>query len=142
MKIGITHRLFLSILAATGLAILSLFLIMRWSIDRGFYQYLSALDQSRLAQMASSIEQAYAEQRNWDFLRDNTKFWIGLMLKERPDITSGRLKEPGENRDVSPNPPPPEEAHRPRWPLIILDAERKPILGFMKQGEEVNFRQI
>lgn len=143
MKIGITYRLFLSILAATGLAILSLFLIMRWSIDRGFYQYLSELDQSRLAQMTSSLEQGYAEHRNWDFLRDNTKLWIGLLPKERPDdITSGRLKEPGESRDVPPAPPPPEESHRPRWPLIILDAERKPIFGFMKQGEEVNFRPI
>lgn len=143
MKIGIRHRLFLSILAATGLAILSLLLIMQWSITRGFLQYLSALEQSRREQMAASLEQAYAEHGNWDFLRDNTKFLIGLLLKERPDdITSGGLKEPAESRDVPPTPPPPAEAHRPRWPLIILDAERKPIFGFMKQGEEVNFRPI
>ncbi len=143
MKIGITYRLFLSILAATGLAILSLFLIMRWSIDRGFYQYLSTLDQSRLEQMAKSLEQAYAEHGNWDFLRNNTRFWIGRLLETRPDdITPGRLKELGESRDVQPPPPPPGGAHRPRWPLIILDAERKQIFGSMTQGEEVNFRPI
>ena len=52
MKIGITHRLFLSILAATCVALLCMFLIMQWSINRGFLQYL---DQTgRLEQMVGN----------------------------------------------------------------------------------------
>jgi two-component system sensor histidine kinase BaeS len=143
MKIGITYRLFLSILSATGLAILSLFVITLWSIDRGFYQYLSTLDQSRLERMAKSLEQAYAEHENWDFLRNNTKFWIGRLLDARPDdITPRRLKELGESGDVPPPLPPLGGEQRPRWPLIILNAERKPLFGSLTQGEEVNFRPI
>ena len=84
MKISITYRLFLSILSATSLAILSLFLIMWWSIDRGFYQYLSTLDQGRLVRMAGSLEQAYGEHGGWDFLRDSPETWIGRLLSTPP----------------------------------------------------------
>lgn len=45
IRIGITYRLFLSILAATCVAILCMFLIMQWSIDRGFLRYLDAMGQ-------------------------------------------------------------------------------------------------
>ena len=69
MKIGITYRLFLAMLIATGLAILSLFLIMRWSIDRGFYQYLGKMDQSRLERVVNDVAEAYDETESWDFLQ-------------------------------------------------------------------------
>lgn len=140
MKIGITQRLFLSILAATSLAILCLFLIMRWNIDRGFYQYLGSLDQGRLEQIAERLGQAYAQQGSWDFLRHNPGPWAGRMMNARPDDAaprrSGRFDE---NGDV---PPPRRGAHRPRWPFIVLDAERKPLLGNAADAAEANFRPI
>ncbi len=55
MKMGLTYRLFLSILGATCLAILALFLIMRWSVDREFYRYLGTVDQARLEQIANEL---------------------------------------------------------------------------------------
>jgi ABC-type anion transport system duplicated permease subunit len=61
MKIGITYRLFLSILGATCLAILAMFLIMGWNINRGFYQYLGSMEEGMLEQISGSLEQAYAE---------------------------------------------------------------------------------
>ena len=51
MKYGITYRLFLTILGATFLAILTLFLVVQWSLDRGFYQYLQKMDQNRLEEL-------------------------------------------------------------------------------------------
>jgi two-component system sensor histidine kinase BaeS len=140
MKISITHRLFLSILAATCVALLCMFLIMQWSINRGFLQYLNSLDQGRLEQMAGSLEQAYAEHGNWKFLRDNPGFLIERLLHATPaDITSGRLHE-FDKSDVPP--PPPEGAHRPRFPLIVLDAERKPLFGNIAEAQDVNFKPI
>lgn len=140
MKIGITQRLFLSILAATSLAILCLFLIMRWSIDRGFYQYLGTLDQSRLEQIAERLGQAYAQQGSWDFLRGNPRLWAGRMLNQRPDDAApGMSGKSDENSDA---PPPPRGGRRPRWPFIVLDAERKPLLGNPAMAAEANFRPI
>ena len=51
MKISLTYRLFLSMLSASGLAILCLLLIMQWSLDRGFYQYLGKMEQTNWSKL-------------------------------------------------------------------------------------------
>lgn len=145
MKIGITHRLFLSILAASSLAVVSMFLIMQWSINRGFLQYLKAMDEGRLEQMmAGRLEQVYAEHGSWDFLRDNPGFLIEQLLNAHPgDVLSERFKEPNRSNDVPPFSPPLEGAHRPPGlPLVVLDAKRKPLFGNAAEAQEVNFKPI
>jgi two-component system, OmpR family, sensor histidine kinase BaeS len=144
MKVGITHRLFLSILVATALAILCIFVIMQWSINRGFLDYLNTLDRGKLEQMAGRLEQLYAEKGSWDFLRDEPRRWIVRLMDEQPDgdAVSSRVKEPGERGDRSPLPPP-GGVHRPRLRFIILDADRKPLFGSPPaEAENVNFRPI
>jgi two-component system, OmpR family, sensor histidine kinase BaeS len=128
MKISLTCRLFLSILSATSLAILCLFLIMWWSIDRGFYQYLSTLDEGRLVQMAQSLGQAYDEHGNWGFLKESPEPWIGHLL-------SFPLEDDGaaDKAHASPS---------SRGPLVILDAEKKLLFGSLKQDDEANFKPI
>jgi two-component system, OmpR family, sensor histidine kinase BaeS len=145
MKIGITYRLFFSILSATGLAILFLFLIMWWNIDRGVYQYLGTLDQGRLVKMAETLEQAYAENGSWSFLRDSPGLWIGRLLNVPPEneaVSEKVQRSPervgGEPTTVSPS----SHANHSRGPLIILDAERKSIFGFLAEGDEANFQPI
>jgi len=141
MRIGITYRLFLSILGATSLAIFSLFLIMRWNIDRGFYEYLKNLDQSRLDQMTVGLEEAYAEHGNWGFLRDNPRFWIGSLLNSRPDdAASEKMKRSGEGSE--PRRPPQQGVRRSRWPFVVLDAERKPVFGTTEEMKGMDFRAI
>jgi two-component system sensor histidine kinase BaeS len=143
MKLGITHRLFLSILAATCLALLCMFLVMQWSINRGFLQYLKAMDESRLKQIAVILEQAYTEHGSWDYFRENPGFFIERLLNAHSgDVLPKRFGELNKNKDVQPFPPPPEGAHRPRLPLVVLDAERKPLLGNPGEAEDVNLRPI
>ncbi|OGW40097.1 MAG: hypothetical protein A2010_05375 [Nitrospirae bacterium GWD2_57_9] len=142
MKIGITYRLFLSILGATCVAILAMFLIMGWSINRGFYQYLGTMDQGMLQQMAGSLEQAYGEYGNWDFLRNNPGPWIRRLLNARSDqVMSERF---GKFDDSGKMPPPRmgRGMHTRGSPLIVLDAARKPIIGSYSKDDEVNFRPL
>ena len=89
MKIGITHKLFLSILAAAFLALLSMFIIMQWSINRGFLQYLNSLEQGRLEQLAERLAQQYAEHGSWDFLQEDPRQWIMRLrlMPEKPGET-------------------------------------------------------
>ncbi len=143
MKIGITYRLFLSILTATCLAFLCMFLIIQWSINRGFFQYLNAMDEGRLKQMSGSLEVAYVEHGSWDFLRDNPRFWIMRLFDTRPDnVASECMKEPDKSGIVPPFPPPPGGEHPPRLPFIILDAERKPLFGNSAEAKYINFKSI
>jgi two-component system sensor histidine kinase BaeS len=143
MKIGITYRLFLSILAATSLAILSLFLIMRWNIDRGFYQYLKTLDQSRLEQMAGNLEEAYTEHGNWDFLRNNPRFVIGNLLNARSDdAVTGTSNKIEDGKEIPPQPQGPTGGRRSRWPFVVLDSDHKPVFGKTEQTEGMDFRPV
>ena len=142
MKIGITYRLFLSILGATALAVLALFLIMGWSINRGFYQYLGTMEEGVLDQMAPSLEQAYAEHGSWDFLRNDPGPWMRQMLHEHSGQMMPerfrRFEEGGNMRHLRMG----RGMHGQGSPLIILDAERKPIIGSSSKSEEVNFRPL
>jgi two-component system, OmpR family, sensor histidine kinase BaeS len=145
MKVGMTYRLFLAILTATGLAILSLFLIMRWSIDRGFYQYLSTMDQNRLEQAVNDLVRAYDEHRSWDFLNTNPPQWDlrGEMHSPeresaRPQLFEQRTMETGQRPPM----PPSFHAGRAGGPLIILNSEKRAVFGSLPKGEEVNFHTI
>jgi two-component system sensor histidine kinase BaeS len=144
MKIGIKHRLFLSILAATCLALFCMFLIMQWSINRGFLQYLNTLDQGRLEQIITgNLEKAYSEHGGWDFLRENPGLLTErLMNTDIGDISSERFKELNKRKDIPPFPLPPEGAHQPRLPFIVLDAERSPLFGNPAEAKDINFRPI
>lgn len=141
MKIGITYRLFLSILAATCLAVLSMFVIMQWSINRGFLQYLNSVEQERMAILAERLERAYAEYGSWDFLRGRPGFRIMQLLNERPgDGAYDKLKEFDRRGHVQRVPP--RGPRGPRLPFIILDAERKPLFGNPAEAGDANFRAI
>jgi len=154
MKISIAYRMFLSILVATCMALLCMFLIMQWSINRGFLQYLSAMEQDRLEKIAAILEQSYAEHGSWDFLLNNPEQWI-MSLMEKPDdnFTSRRLKEfdqksfaapppPWDGLHQPPPPPPPGRPHQPRVHFILLDANRKPLIGNPAEAEDVKFRPL
>lgn len=143
MKIGITYRLFLSIFAATCVALLCMFLIMQWSINRGFLQYLSEMEEGKLNQISGNLEAAYAENRSWDFLRDDPRQWIKSLMAEihKDDVLSNRLNGFGEKGDVSTFPPS-KGAHRSRVRFIVLDADKKTLLGNLSQAEDVHFKPI
>jgi two-component system, OmpR family, sensor histidine kinase BaeS len=116
MKFGITQRLFFSILGAAVLAIVSLLLVVQWSLDRGFNQYLQKMDQDRLGELAADLGRRYAEKGDWDF------------LKQGPP--------PGSF--------PPFPGKRPPGggPLVVLNADRQPVWGIAPPGAEIVFRPI
>ena len=141
MKINITHKLFLAILAATALALLSMFIIMQWSINQGFLQYLTSLEQDRLEQLAEKMQQVYAEHGSWAFLRENPRRWmmrLRLMPEKPDDSEAPLLKDKGESRPF----PHPGNARGPRLRFIVLDAERNPIFGDSAASGEATFRPI
>lgn len=71
MKIGITHKLFLVVLAIAIFAVVVVSTATHWSFTRGFLDYLNELAIERMTFVAARTEQAYARHGNWDFLRDN-----------------------------------------------------------------------
>ncbi|MFH7325973.1 ATP-binding protein [Desulfurivibrio sp. C05AmB] len=88
MRIGIKYRLFLAMFAATAAVVLCMWLIMQWSIDRGFLRYVNTIEQQRLVSLAGELEQVYAEQGDWDFLRRDQASWLQLLVHTLPTDTA------------------------------------------------------
>jgi two-component system sensor histidine kinase BaeS len=138
MRIGITYRLFLLILGATGLAILCLFLITWWSINRGFFHYIGVIDQKRMEQLAVDMGKHYEEQGNWDFLSqpppDDNRRAPMPFPEQRGDISpsfSPHQQEPGAPaRERFPG------MHPSNGRFVVLDADKKPLRGIVARNEK------
>jgi len=140
MKIGITHRLFLAILAAAALAVIAMFIIMQWSIGRGFLRYVNTLEQMQLTRIAGVLEEDYARKGSWDFLHDDPTYWRRVILSALPE------QECNMTGMIEPPPPPPRHGQgggmgrhhdKPQLPrgrhfmmrLLVLDDQKKTLFG-------------
>lgn len=86
VKIGITARLFLSLLIVSMLTAVGVGLGTRWSFKRGFQGYLNEVEARRMEAMAYEFAQAYQQHGNWDFIRNNRAAWeryTGAIGRER-----------------------------------------------------------
>ncbi len=144
MKIGITYRLFLSLLGATCLAILSLFLIMRWSVDREFFRYLNTIDQTRLEQIAADLGRKYEERGNWNFLESEPPRWDvgGLVAPPERDSVRAPVEDGKSSASLRPSAPAKPFHRRGAGRLIVLNENRTAVLGSNPKTEDVNFRPI
>lgn len=151
MKIGITYRLFLAILAAAGLAVTSMLLIMHWSIDRGFLRYVNNMEQTRLTRLAEALEKSYAGAGSWDLLKRDPEQWPLLLAASvpegeppSPDVMRhkpGPAAPDKERHGPMPYPPPGQKMEGDVGPLpppfpgvfnmrfFLLDAGKQPLFA-------------
>jgi two-component system sensor histidine kinase BaeS len=81
VKIKIQQRLFMAILAAAMLAVISMYLIMNWNLGRGFLKYVNTIENEKLA---TALIQAYTEKGSWDFLQDDPDTWPKSLTRVMP----------------------------------------------------------
>jgi two-component system sensor histidine kinase BaeS len=135
MKIGITYRLFLAILAAASLAVVSMFLIMQWSIDRGFLRYVNTIEQARLVRLSGRLEESYGGSKSWNFLQDDPGRWRSYVAESLPDEESspaehGHLPPPRKTAGIPPDRPlPPKVVRSFIMRVFLLDAGKRPLFG-------------
>lgn len=155
MKVGIKQRLFLVILAASVLSVISMFMVLQWSLDRGFLRYANSLEQSRLASLVETLEKSYAREGSWDFLKQVPDSWHRLIAASQADRETGT---PASSRTKDASDRPDDEADRPPLPprmergfanrVFLLDATKMPLIASLdipanaesrplKQGETV-----
>lgn len=142
MASRIQHRLFLALLAAAGLAVIGMFVIMQWSIDRGFLRYVNTLEQTRLVRLAERLEGAYGERESWDFLRKSPLRWLQLLVQTLPEgaydpqqvarlerrLEHRKLKGRGSGR-FPPDSPPPSFEQTFTARVFLRDARGHLIMG-------------
>ena len=136
MKIGITQRLFLAILAAAFLSVVSMFLIMQWNIERGFRRYVGSIEQTRLTRLSGQLEERYATEGSWDFLKNDPGAWRRILVASIPDEEPGTPDRPRRGHNAS---PPDEKDSRPPLPphlgrgfamrVFLLNGGKQPLVG-------------
>lgn len=128
MKISITTKLFLAVLATAVLAVVAMGAASRWNFERGFVGYLNEQGVERLDAVLPNAVAAYRQHGSWDFLREGPGPWFEIM---RPaPLASGERFEPGRTR------PPVSDLTGAMLRVGLLDADRRVIAGFreVRQG--------
>lgn len=147
MKLNVTHRVFLAILAANAIIVLCMFLIMQWSMDRGFLKYVDQLEQNRMERLATKLGRAYGESGGWTFIQQSPDIisqLIGDTVVEgsTPFTSSPPANEAGQEHSNQPEPSPTRRFHRLERRILLLDAGRKPLFGTSNPADIELFNPI
>lgn len=122
MKISITTKLFLAVLATAVLAVVAMGAASRWNFERGFVGYLNEQGVERLDAVLPNAVAAYRQNGSWDFLRDNPRPWFEIM---RPaPSASGERFEPGRTPALV------SDLTGAVLRIALLDTDRRVIVGF------------
>ena len=149
MRLNVTLRVFLAILAANAIIVLFMFLIMQWRMDRGFLKYVNQLEQSRMERLATKLGRAYGVSQGWEFIQKSPDT-ISQLIGE----TFSESLPPPPPPPIRPNPEPIPNHHNPsdatstrhfyrfERRLVVLDAKRSLVFGSSNPADIQLFRPI
>ncbi len=127
MRLGLSTRLFLAILATAALAVALVGVATRLNFERGFLGYLNDLAEERMAFAKPRLENAYLQHGNWDFLRDNHRAWHGVL---RP-VPGDDLGEQAQTSNVLTS-----DLTGAVLRMSLLDRQRQWVVGFPGVSEQ------
>lgn len=89
LKLGISAKLFLAILAACAAVVAANGLIGRLLFERAFMGYLNEQGETRMREVLPLLQGAYRRHGGWEFVRGNPDAWFELMRpqSQREDFT-------------------------------------------------------
>lgn len=135
MKISVTHKLFMVILTAASLAVVSSVLIMQWSLGKGFLKFVNTMEKTGITRLAAELERGYRTEQSWEFLRRDPARWRQLVAASLPDEPPPRPEEkmpagtPPERFDDGRRGPLPQHLARHfDQRLFLLDADKKSLI--------------
>jgi two-component system sensor histidine kinase BaeS len=127
MKIGITYRLFLSMLLAAVLSVVTTVAVLQWSVTQGFMRYVTAMEKVSVAQLQQTLEEQYARRGSWNHLAEDPERWRDLVRASLPGEPPE--KEPQAALPPEPRPLPPHVKRRFAQRLFLLDTRRQLVAG-------------
>ena len=146
MKLGITGKMVLILLATSVLLVAVMVLAMNWSFQKGFIDYLTEAELTRLDDTADKLANAYRREGTWDFVRGRHSIWASFLPhnaagnpiapSESPMSGDGRPPVISDSREWVPlqrvadaPPPPPNDRSGLSTRLRLLDAQRSNLIG-------------
>jgi two-component system sensor histidine kinase BaeS len=135
MKVSLTYKFFLNLLAAVSVVAIGMFFFMQYSFDRGFLNYVNTVESERFEALAADLEEAYAEHGGWEFLRANFRLWGDFMDGTLPEDARPRRRRPfaGPGRPGPRKRPPPKISPPPtrlfEHRVVLMDVDRMTLFG-------------
>lgn len=112
IRLTIQRKVFFASFALTATMALLLVGLTRWNLEQGFSRYVARAELGRLDWLANNIEDAYAQNGSWDFLRARNEVWNRLSTPDGPNPLRLNRRPPFADDDRGP----PADTQRPPRP--------------------------
>lgn len=126
MKLSISTKLFVAVLAGVLLVILSMGLATSWSFGRGFLGYINEQALERMALVAPRLVSVYEREGSWGYFRNRPEHWFEVM---RPDPGETRLIRDWKTPQVS-------DLTGALFRIALLDKDKKRVTGYPAIGDD------
>lgn len=140
MRITLHYKLFGAILIAILTVVLYMTIVLQWSFDRGFLNYVNTAETAQLQKVAADLERMYKEEKSWSALVDNpVKIGIAIVSSYPEGKVKSRILKKIHSKGGPelgpPSGPLPEDLpiHFFRR-VFLLDQDRKVLMGYNPQG--------
>ena len=132
MNIGIFHKIFSAILFAAGMAVVSMVLIMHWSMKQGFTRYLNRLEKDGVSRLSFFLEDGYHHESSWKFVINDPELWRQLivisMSEAKPPFPHASDKS-GRPDESFPKRLPPDLIDHFTQRFFLLDVDRNVLIS-------------
>lgn len=132
MKLSISTKLFVAVLASVLFVILSMGLATSWSFGRGFLGYLNEQALERMAPVLPRLASAYEREGSWEFLRHQPDRWFDIMRPEPKDEEVFHELRIPSSSDLT----------GALFRIALLDQQKKRVTGYPAIGDDALLRPI
>jgi two-component system sensor histidine kinase BaeS len=141
----------LILLATSTLLVGAMAVAMHWSFQKGFLDYLTEAELSRLDDTASKLANAYRREGSWDFIRGRHRVWATFLPHNlaRRSLVPATSSIPLESQPATPQqysnrppPPPPNDRSGLSARLQLLDENHNNLIGPPDTSGKVVVRPI
>ncbi|MGZ8902672.1 MAG: ATP-binding protein [Methylobacter sp.] len=77
-------KLFFTFLVTTLLVVSGMYVFMRWSLDRGFTEFVETRQQEHVTNLIEGLTEYYTNNQSWSNLAGDKQKWIDLLWQSNP----------------------------------------------------------
>ncbi|KAG1661945.1 Methylamine utilization protein MauG [Nymphon striatum] len=89
------HKLVLTIAGITGVVLILALYISDQSVKKGFLAYINQVEENRLASLEENLVEGYADNQNWDFIKNNRRLWHRYNRRTKSPLPRGDRLDSG-----------------------------------------------
>jgi len=163
LNLSIRFKLFSTLLLATGSVVLSMYLVMSWSFDRGFLDYVNQQDQQKYQALSQAVVRHYQINNGWQKVSRDRALWDALLRRHlgfmgpdaHPKSAMKGRRPPGEfSKQGRGHPPGFSPSHDLKHPFgrpppklglkspLLLDENKKVLIGRVKKISDLTLYPI